>query len=229
MNSADSRKYALIALLLLVPMPSLGTAMGLWIAPGAVGKSVYFVCKVWILALPAVWLLWVEKGRLSLSPMRRGGLGFGAVSGVVISAAIYGVYRWVAAPNIDADELRTVATEAGFGRPAVYLAFAVYITLLNALLEEYVWRWFVFTRCERLMPAGVAYGAAAAFFALHHILALRSFLPWDLTALGVGGVFVGGVVWCWCYRRYRSIWPGYVSHLIVDATVFIIGWELLFS
>ena len=46
---------------------------------------------------------------------------------------------------------------------------------------------------------------------------------------GTCGVFVGGAVWNWCYLRYRSIWPGYVSHAIVDAALLAIGWKLLFD
>ncbi|MFH1747051.1 MAG: CPBP family glutamic-type intramembrane protease [Planctomycetota bacterium] len=226
--SNDPRKQALIALLLLVPMPSLGTAMGLWIAPGAFGKTIYFICKTWILALPAVWLLWIERGRLSLSPARKGGFVFGVVSGLLISALIYGVYRLLLVYGLDTTKLREVAADSGFATLGLYVAFAAYLTLINAALEEYVWRWFVFTRWERLTSAWAAAICAAACFALHHILALGIFLPWSVTGLAVAGVFVGGVVWCWCYKRYRSIWPGYVSHALVDVAIFIIGWELLF-
>ena len=57
MSEAAVKKPALLALLLLVPVPSFGSAMGLWIAPGAVGETVYFLCKLWILVLPVVWLV----------------------------------------------------------------------------------------------------------------------------------------------------------------------------
>ena len=47
--------------------------------------------------------------------------------------------------------------------------------------------------------------------------------------LGSLGVFCGGVIWSWLYLRYRSIWPCYVSHAIVDVTMFGIGAYILFS
>ncbi len=229
MTDLVPRKSALLALLLLVPIPSLGSAMSLWIAPGPIGKTVYFLCKIWILILPVGWLVKVEKGRPSLSPPRQGGFGFGVGSGLIIGAGIIAAYHYLIAPNVNPGELRALAAANGFDRAALYLAFAAYFTIINALLEEYVWRWFVFTRCETLLPRRTAVAVAAACFALHHVIVLRSFLPWDLAALGAGGVFVGGAVWSWCYLRYRSIWPGYVSHAIVDAAILAIGWDLLFS
>ena len=224
-----TRKHAMLALLLLVPVPALGSTMSLWLAPGALGKTVYFLGKLWILALPAVWLLAVDQGRPSLSRPIRGGFGFAVLSGLLISAGIFLVYYVFAAPNVDPDTLRTLAGAGGFDRPAVYVALAVYMILINSLLEEYVWRWFVFTRCEALLPRWPAILLAALCFTLHHIIVLRSFVGWNLTALGAGGVFVGGAVWSWCYLRYRSIWPGYVSHAIVDAAILAIGWKLLFE
>ncbi len=224
-----SKRQAAIALLLLVPAPTLGVTMAFWIAPGPLGKAIYFLSKLWILALPVAWLLIVEKGRLSLSPARRGGFGFAVLSGVIIGAAILVAYATFAAALMSPAALRDLATANGFDTPLTYLILAAYITLVNALLEEYVWRWFVFTRCEALMPGRAAVVAAAVGFMLHHIFALRAFVPWGLTALGAGGVLVGGVIWSWCYLRYRSIWPGYVSHAIVDVAVLAIGWHLLFG
>jgi membrane protease YdiL (CAAX protease family) len=52
---------------------------------------------------------------------------------------------------------------------------------------------------------------------------------WAVTLLGSAGIFVGGLTWSWLYRRYRSTWPGYVSHILADAAVFVIGWLLLFT
>ena len=150
-------------------------------------------------------------------------------SGLIIGAGIIAAYRYLVAPNVNPGDLRALGAANGFDHAALYLAFAAYFTLINALLEEYVWRWFVFTRCETLLPRGAAVAVAAACFTLHHVIVLRSFLPWGLTALGACGVFVGGAVWSWCYLRYRSIWPGYVSHAIVDAAILAIGWKLLFD
>jgi hypothetical protein len=226
---SPAQRRAILALLLLVPAPSLGTAMAMWVAPGPVGKAVYFGCKAWLLALPVLWLLIVERRRLSWSPVRHGGMTVGIVSGLLIGAAILAAYWLFARPHIDAAPLLEIAGKNRFDRPAVYIAFTLYIMLVNSLLEEYVWRWFVLSRCEAFLPRAAAVGAAAVFFTIHHVVALKAYLAWDTTLLAAGGVCVGGLLWGWMYARYRSVWPGFVSHVLVDAAVFGIGWTLLFG
>jgi len=227
-RSAQRRRAAL-ALLLLTPAPTIGTTAAMWVWPGPVGQALYGACKLWLLALPLAWLLLVERGRISLSAPRRGGWGAGLLSGAVVGGAILLAWLLVGRSRVDAGPLLEVARQSGFDQPAVYLGFAAYLALVNALLEEYVWRWFTLRQCERLLGGASAVGAAALFFTLHHVVAIRSFLPWSLTLLASAGVFAGGLLWGALYLRYRSIWPGYVSHVLVDVAVLSVGWMLLFG
>lgn len=224
-----ARRWAAWALLLLVPAPSLGTLAGMWLWPGPVGQTVYALCKIWLLALPLFWLLRVEKGQVSWSPPRQGGLLAGLALGLAIGGAILAVYALVGEKWIDAGPVRRAAQQKHLATPVLYLALAAYLIVVNALLEEYVWRWFVFRQTERLMPGWAAVWVSALFFTIHHIIALRALFGWDLTLLGSAGVFVGGAIWSWCYWRYRSIWPGYVSHALVDVAILLIGWRLIFG
>jgi hypothetical protein len=105
----------------------------------------------------------------------------------------------------------------------------VYLSTINALLEEYVWRWFVFRRCEDLAGGWPAAVLAGLFFTVHHVFALRAQFGWNVTVLGSVGVFAGGVIWSWCYLRYRSIWPGYISHVLADVAFLVIGGLILFG
>ena len=99
--------------------------------------------------------------------------------------------------------------------------------LLNSLLEEYVWRWFVFRKCELLMDRRLAVPFCALPFTVHHTLALTAWVPWQLNLIASLGVFIGGGIWSILYLRYRSIWPPYVCHIFADITIFLIGWELI--
>jgi hypothetical protein len=95
-------------------------------------------------------------------------------------------------------------------------------------MEEYVWRWFVFRKFETFAPGGIAIIAASLGFTAHHVIALAAQFDWRITVLGSVGVFIGGVTWSWLYLRYQSVWPCYLSHAIVDAPVFWIGYDLIF-
>ena len=61
------------------------------------------------------------------------------------------------------------------------------------------------------------------------VIVLAAQFNWPIVLLGSLGVFIGGAAWSWLYLRFRSIWPGYLSHAIVDAALFIIGYWLIFD
>ena len=228
-NTTTTSHLALLALLLLVPVPSLGAAVLLYWAPDALGKVLYGTCKVWLVALPIVWFLFIERGKFSLSPLRKGGLLSGLGTGLAIAAVILAFYALVGRRWIDAETFRSSLSEAGFDNKTFYLGAAVYVVLINAAIEEYVWRWFVFRQCERLVPGFLAVVLSAALFTIHHIVALRAYVGWDVTLVSCAGLMIGATVWSTLYWRYRSIWPGYVSHICADIAVYVVGWQVMFG
>lgn len=228
-TSRTNRRRALIALLLIAPIPSLGVIMAMVVAPGPVGKTLFTVAKVWLLVFPAAWYLLVEKGKLSWSPPLRGGLAVGAASGVTVAGIIV-VGAWlVGVQTMDLGPLRTEVQEMGLHTALPYLAGAAGWTFVNSLMEEYVYRWFIFHQCAALTKGWVAVITTATIFTAHHVIAVSQYLEPLFTLLASAGVFAGGVIWSWLYMRYRSIWPGWLSHVLADIAVFGIGWWLLFG
>lgn len=223
------RRRALIALALLVPVPSLGTAAAMILAPGPVGQTVFMAAKIWLLAFPAFWYLVVEGGTWSWSPPREGGLGVGLLTGLVAGAVIGAAALVFGIFDMDMGQLAGEVNEMGLDSPRAYLLGALGWTFANSAMEEYVYRWFVFSQCERLMPRFAAILASAAVFTAHHTIALSTYLPIHLNALASLGVFLGGFLWAVLYSRYRSIWPGWISHIIADVAIFAVGWEVLFG
>ncbi|MCU0306148.1 MAG: CPBP family intramembrane metalloprotease [Thermoanaerobaculales bacterium] len=223
------RRRALIALGLLVPVPSLGAATAMIWAPGPTGQALFMAAKVWLVAFPVLWYLAVERGRPSLSPATRGGLGLGLATGVAAGAAIWLAALLTGVLDMDVGELAGVVGEMGLASPRAYLLGALGWTFVNSLIEEFVYRWFVLSELERLVATPAAVLGSAAVFTAHHVVALSTYLPWGLTVLASTGVFLGGVLWAVLYARTRSIWPGWVSHVLADVAVFAVGWELLFG
>jgi membrane protease YdiL (CAAX protease family) len=228
-ETAPNRRQALFALLLLAPIPTLGVIMAMIVAPGPVGKTIFTVAKIWLLVFPAAWYLMVEKGRPSWSPVHRGGLAIGALSGVGLAVLIVAGAWLVGAQNMDLTPLRTEVREMGLNSLFPYLAGAAGWTFVNSLMEEYVYRWFVFRQCERLLGSAAAVVASASIFTAHHVVAVSQYLDSLFTILASAGVFTGGIVWSWLYLRYRSVWPCWISHVFADVAVFGIGGWLLFG
>ena len=223
------RGAASLALLLLVPMATLGETAALHWWPGPVGDTLYGLAKLWLLTLPAFWLLRVDRQRLSWSRPERGGFLVAVLLGVLMGGAVVGAYLIVRhARLIDVGHIRTVVAQHGLNILWVYLSFMTVLSLANSLMEEYVWRWFVFRKCEALAGKYGGVIGAALFFTLHHTCALAAYFDWRVTILGSVGVFAGGVIWSAMYARYRSIWPGYVCHIMADAGITMVGYLLIF-
>ena len=222
---------AVLALALLVPVSLLGVAANMfWRPEWPVGRMIFLASKIWVAALPLIWLLWVDRTPLRWSPARHGGFGIAITLGIIMAALVLTAYAVASrfnalAGNLVADH----AARIGTNQPALYFAGAVYWILLNSLTEEYIWRWFVFRKFETLLGSRLAVTAAAFAFTAKHVFVLAGLFTWPIVLLGALGVFVAGATWSWFYQRYRSIWPGYVNHAIVDVAIFAIGYWLIFG
>src|SRR5208282_1583976 len=171
-----------------------------------------------------------DREPLSWSPPRHGGFRTGAVLGLVIAAVIFTGYG--IALHLDVihpGKIAGRAAQTGLNHLNAYIGGAIWWVTVNSLMEEYVWRWFVFRKFEVLLGGKAAVIAAALAFTAHHVIVLAAQFNWPIVVLGSMGVFIGGAAWSWLYLRYRSVWPGYVSHAIVDAAIFIIGYWLIFG
>lgn len=225
-----TRSSAIVALLLLVPAPSLGILSVLVFRPGPVGQAIFSAAKIWLLIFPVLWYLGVEKGSFSLSPVREGGLGKGFLIGLGMAALIF-LSAWAfGVGHIDGSEIQSRVRDMGIGTPGRFAAGAAYWIFINSIIEEYVFRWFIGHQCETLLgkktPAALL---SAVFFTVHHTIALSTFLSPALVALASLGVFTGGFIWSMLYARHRSIWPGWVAHALADIAVFASGWYFIFG
>jgi membrane protease YdiL (CAAX protease family) len=158
------------------------------------------------------------------------GLGFGLLVGAAILAGYFGWLR-SSPPMIRAGErIRGKMGEFGISAGLTFLALSVFLSAAHSFLEEYYWRWFVFGRMRALLPVGVSMIVSSLGFMSHHVLIVWSYLPDDILTGVVPAsiaIAVGGVVWAWLYQRSGSLLAPWLSHALVDAALFIVGWDLL--
>ena len=205
-----------------------GTANTLQQAAYTGGKALQF-------ALPVLWL-WLAQGKLwAMRRPRVDGWPIGVGFGLLVAAAILGLYfGHFRGSSVLADtptKLRAKLEEFGVDTPAAFAALAAFMVVAHSLLEEYYWRWFVFGRLRTLIPFGPAVLLSSLAFMAHHVVILDVFLPGRLWTAAVPfslAVAVGGAVWAWLYARADSVWSPWLSHALVDAALFVIGWDMLF-
>ena len=109
-----------------------------------------------------------------------------------------------------------------------YIAFAVFLSFVNSVVEEYYWRWFVYGQLRRILPGWRAHALAGAAFAAHHVVVATQFFPlgWGLCSGVVVGM--GGVIMSMLYERQQSLAGAWACHLLADLGIMGIGYGLLF-
>jgi uncharacterized protein len=203
--------------------------------PRGLVQAVYAAGKVVQFGFPIAWWGWA-RGRLPRpSCPGRHGAGAGLAFGLVAFAGAVALYQLVLRPAgaFDAGAAEAVrAKVAAFGVTSAprFLALATFYSVVHAAAEEYYWRWFVFGALQRSCRAGWAVLGSSAGFMAHHVVILGVFFgwrsPWTFAlAAAVGG---GGAFWAWLYRRSGSLLGPWLGHLLVDAAIFTIGYDLAF-
>jgi membrane protease YdiL (CAAX protease family) len=221
-------KYALIALCLLAPVPTLGVWFAAFSDNPQLGSFIWSAAKVILLLGPIAWWILVQREPLKLPVIKVEGLLIGLISGAVLALVIFSSYWFIARPVMSFEPLQSMLQGVGINSVKSYLLLALYLTLINSLIEEYVFRWFFYSQLERLMPSLAAVFVSALIFTIHHTVVLVAYVPWHFNALASIGVFTGGLIWSYLYYRYGHIWPSYLSHIGADIGVFCIGYHALF-
>jgi len=98
--------------------PSLAVWAGMIAWPDtALGKTVFTLCKVWILALPAVWFFGIERQRISMRRPGVSGIVVGAALGLAISAMIFAGYWTFGRTWIDPAVVKGLVAKVGLAAP----------------------------------------------------------------------------------------------------------------
>jgi membrane protease YdiL (CAAX protease family) len=211
--------------------------------PTAVQQGAFGVGKVVQFALPVVWVGCLAglfsrsrpQPKSQVPPGRRDLLSIvlGLAFGIAVMGAMAGLYYFCLKPAglFERPMLEVQEKVASFGirSAAGYIALAMFYSLAHSLLEEYYWRWFVFGHCCRGLRPATAVPLSSVGFAAHHVLVLGAYFGYGspLTWLFSAGIVIGGAFWAWLYRRSGSLIGPWLSHTLVDAAIFVIGWDLV--
>jgi membrane protease YdiL (CAAX protease family) len=209
-------------------------------------RAIYSAAKVVQFAIPAVWVGLVCRQSLRLpialtpapSPGRRGEIN-GVIEGLLFAAVVVGgmlmLYFWCLKPghylSQYATPIRDTAAQFGMGSPAMFIIGGTLLSLVHSFLEEYYWRWFVFGRLRRFMMVASAVAISALAFTAHHVILLGTFfgilsLPAIFFSLCVA---VGGAAWAIIYHRSGSLLGSWLSHAMIDAAIFVAGYDIIFT
>jgi membrane protease YdiL (CAAX protease family) len=156
------------------------------------------------------------------------------IFGLAVAAVMLGVYfgglRGSSLLKNTPARLQQKLHEVGMDTPERYAVLALFIVAAHSLLEEYYWRWFVFGGLRQFLSLAPAMALSSLAFMAHHVIVLYVYLPgrfWSAVLPFALAIAVGGAVWAWLYDRGGSLVAPWLSHLLIDAAIFAIGWDLL--
>jgi len=191
------------------------------------GKLVQF-------AFPLVFVWFWQGRRPRPSRPSMAGVALGLAFGLAVAAGIFALYfgwlRYSSLLEAMPALLHRVLTNFGVTGVARYLALALFYVAAHSLFEEYYYRWFLFGRMRAFLSLWPALALSSLVFMAHHVILLAAYLPgqfWTTVIPLSLCVAVGGGVWAWLYDRTQSLYAPWLSHAIVDAALFAIGWDLL--
>ena len=197
-------------------------------------KAIYTGGKILQFSLPILWWAAVDRSRFKLPRPSSTAIWPGLLFGLAVSAGILALYfGWLRQHPMMAplaEQAHAKVDAFGLTSPLLFLLFAVLLSLVHALLEEYYWRAFVFAELKRLAPLSVAVLISSLGFMAHHVIVLSVYIPgrfWTAAvplSLAVAG---GGAIWAIMYHRFGNIYPAWVGHILVDASLMIVGYDLL--
>ncbi len=124
---------------------------------------------------------------------------------------------------LDLSAVTAALTEnAGVSRE-IFPVVALYIPLVNALLEEFFFRGFAFLTLSRFTSARFAWAFSATVFALYHVSILQGWFSPLLYALAMAGLAAGGLLFNFLDSRVQSILPSYLVHMAANLAINTIG------
>ncbi len=156
----------------------------------------------------------------------------GIIFGLLVVASMFAIYFLLIANSEISPALIAMVKEKvldlGIDSVWKYAALGAFYALCHSFLEEYYWRWFVFDLLQKFVSTPVAMVVSSLGFMAHHIVLLGFFFNWQwMTYVLSFCIAIGGVFWAWQFHQTGKLRSSWISHMIVDAGIFALGYFLV--
>jgi membrane protease YdiL (CAAX protease family) len=196
-------------------------------------QTAYLVGKTLQFGFPVVWFFLIQRRKLEWSRPSTSGIALSVGFGLAIMLGMIALYSlWLGSTEIFASATAEVrAKVAGFGVQTMgkYLLMAVFYSIGHSFLEEYYYRWFIFGQLRNYLRLAPAVVLSSLAFMAHHVIVLAMYFgaTSTITILFSLAIAFGGGIWALLYERSRSLIGPWLSHLLIDAGIFIVGYQMV--
>lgn len=157
----------------------------------------------------------------------------GIISGLLIGGTIILSSVFWLIPAGELQSLDTIMREKlndfSINSKTLFAALGLFYALFHSGMEELYWRCLVDRQLRPLMHPAASITISSLGFMAHHVVIMGTYLGWTnpFAYLASLGVAVGGVIWAYFDRTQGRILGAWISHGLVDASLFIVGLMLL--
>lgn len=121
----------------------------------------------------------------------------------------------------------TSSLESGVGVTKTnFIWVAIYISLVNSLLEEFFFRGFAFLSLKRIASRRFAYIFSSAVFAFYHIAMMIGWFHISVILLSLIGLFIGGLIFNFFNEKSGNIYTSWLVHMCANFSINTIGFIL---
>jgi uncharacterized protein len=179
--------------------------------------------------VPFIYVKWIKKESLKealrLTKMKKGQFKVGLILGM--SAFLVVILSYLIFKNqINLDAILSDLQNKSKITATNFIFIGLYITFINALLEEYFFRGFVFLNYYEEGNVKFAYIYSSLLFALYHIGIFQSWFNPILIVLAVFGLIVIALVFNYIDTLSKNFINSYLVHILADCAIILIGLRL---
>ena len=228
-TSSPSPRIRWFVVLLALVVPFLMSLIYFVLLPGTwLVNGLYVVMKIMLVVWPAVATLLILRERLDLglsNGWRLAMVGVGWGLGIVTLMLGLMVTPLGDIIRAGADNIQTKVE--GMGVLDHFVWSALFLSVIHSLIEEVYWRRFVAGNLLHLVSPWKAHLLAGIGFSAHHIVVVSQFFPLGMAFFLGSCVGIGGVLWSVLMVKQRSLLGAWMSHMVVDIGIMIIGARLM--
>ncbi|MFD2657241.1 CPBP family intramembrane glutamic endopeptidase [Gracilibacillus thailandensis] len=196
----------------------------LYIAPNYLVKS---ICKLLLfLFIPYLYIRFVvHLSFKDLFSSKKKYLKLPIILASSVSIIILSLY-WIIGSFFDFSNVTVMLEDNMAVDKNNFLFVAIYIALVNSLLEEFFFRGFAFLALLKMTKRWVAYLFSAGTFALYHIAMMTDWFSIYLFVLILFSLFVAGYLFNKLDEKADSILPSWLVHISANVSINLIGMML---
>ncbi len=218
------RRYILLAVSLCAVAMSL--VDGVW-QPGYWVKS---LCKlVLFLGVPLCYFGIFPSERSGLKQLftpSKKGIAVALGLGVLVFCVILGGYFLLSRFVDLTDAVLSLTSSSGVSADN-FLWVALYISLVNSLLEELLFRGFSFITLKIHVSAIAAYSFSALTFAFYHAGMIAVSMNFGIWLGAMAGLMIAGFVLCFLNEKSENIYVSWLVHMFANFAINTVGFIIL--